>query len=168
MSPYLEKEQAFIIERGTALTAYMFASDIPDADIEALQRVVIERGSAEDIRLFARDIPKADAEFMLDSILERGDALSLSLYAVNTEGRLSEDGFRRLQQKVLDTGDSSTLYFFATCVPGADTVNLLKACIDRDERVKGLAAHHYKDVLDSMITAAKPYTAHKSMSASRM
>jgi len=59
------------LETGNGEDCYVFAINIPGADVQALQARVLEVGDAWDCCMFAKDVPGADA----DELLARSESL---------------------------------------------------------------------------------------------
>lgn len=116
LKPEQAQEQARILRCGKAYEAYLFAHNVPDANILALQTRVLAVGSPAEIHQFALTIPAADRKACQAQILEAGTGQD----AVEFASEILGADVAACQERVLTVGDGRDAYTFALRVPDAD------------------------------------------------
>lgn len=86
LTPEQLAEQTRILKEGTGRDSYLFARDVPGANVPALQARVNAVGTGMDACFFARDVPEADIAACQTRVLQVGNVWDLHIFAQDVPG----------------------------------------------------------------------------------
>ncbi len=115
-STNIKKLANAIIARKDPKYNYMFAKDIPGADIRAHAQAIIESKDSEYNYMFAKDIPGADIKAHAQAIIESKDPLYNYKFAKDIPGA----DIKAHAQAIIESKDPLYNYMLAKDIPGAD------------------------------------------------
>ena len=118
LTPEQSQKQARILQDGSGFEAYQFASEVPGADIPALQARVLAVGESWDLN-FARDVSGADCASLQAQLLRGNSIRFIACFAREIPGA----DLATCQARVLEAGDSIDVLQFAQ-IPGVDVGQL--------------------------------------------
>lgn len=119
LTPEQSQKQAQILQDGSGFEAYQFASEVPGADIPALQARVLAVGDSWDLFHYARDVRGADWASLQAQLLRGNSIRFIACFAREIPGA----DLATCQARVLEAGDSIDVLQFAQ-IPGVDVGQL--------------------------------------------